>query len=516
MKKTVIRILENELWWGGVATPASEQAYGKGIYCKPKAGEYQSAPLYLSSQGRYIWANSPLDVEFCGDVIIAEGKDVELVSAGTTLRDAYLAAMKAHFPFEDKALPEKFFRTAQYNTWMEFTYNPTQKSVLEYAHAIVDNGYTPGILIIDEGWHIHYGVWEFDFVKFPDPKAMVDELHALGFTVMLWLVPYVTADGRAFLEHYLPSVSRLMGKDFEPRLLRDKDGKVAILRWWNGYSAMLDMTEENDRKYLEGRLRHLMEDYGIDGFKFDGGNIHTLRPCDWVTAPPVKTPEQINKAWNEFGSRYEYHEYKDTYGRGGRATIERILDRNHSWENNGLNSLIPVAITQGLLGYPYVCPDMIGGGQWVFNLDPNFRCDEELFVRMAQCSALFPMMQFSWAPWRLLGKEAQELCLKAARLHAEFADTICALVRAAAKNGEPIIRSMEYSFPHKGYERIYDQFMLGDDILVCPVVEKGARTKTVYLPEGKWKFCDGRVYDGGVRLTVEAPLDRLPYFEKME
>ena len=518
MNKISTQILDGELWWGGTTNiPASKQCYSADTKVFQEVDRLggQSAPFYLSSKGRYIWADSPLKITFDEGKIEAEGKNVLIKKAGECLRDAYLDAMKNHFPFEDKALPEKFFTTAQYNTWMEFTYNPTQKSVLEYAHAIVDSGYTPGILIIDEGWHVHYGAWEFDFAKFPNPKAMVDELHELGFTVMLWVVPYVTSDNRAFIDHYEPYASELVGKKYERRLLRQPNGEIAIVKWWGGFSAMYDMTSETDIRHLEGRLNYLKEKYGVDGFKLDGGNIIGLQKESWITAPPDKTPEEINKAWNAFGARFEYHEYKDTYDRGGKATIERIRDRFPVWDEMGIASLIPIALMQGLLGYAYICPDMIGGGEWSYTIDKDFVLDEELFVRMAQCSALFPMMQFSWAPWRVLGKEAQAHCLAAAKLHAKFGDYICEQVRATAKSGEPIMRSMEYSFPARGYERVFDQFMLGDKYLVAPVIEKGAVSRKVSLPEGKWKYCDGTVYDGGCDVTVASPISVLPYFERV-
>lgn len=526
MKKVQFKMLQNEVWWGGSSSwnggknqnVANVQPYDETMeeaFESLMDGFNQSMPLYLSSKGRYVWCDSPLKATFNKGVVEIEGENVQLVEAGDCLRDAYLAAMKAHFPFEQKDLPEKFFTTAQYNTWMEFTYNPTQKAVLEYAHAIVDNGYTPGILIIDEGWSVHYGTWEFDFVKFPEPKAMLDELHALGFTVMLWLVPYVTLDGRDYLEISAPWVSRLEGKEYARKLARQANGSVAILRWWNGMSGVYNMCEEADREWLDAQLQHLMKDYGVDGFKFDGGNIGSFAKDKWVTEPAVETAEALNKAWNDFGTRYVYHEYKDTYGRGGRAMIQRIQDKDHAWENRGLQSLIPSAIMQGLLGYPYICPDMVGGGQWHFNLNPNFKADEELFVRMAQCSALFPMMQFSWAPWRLLGEEAQALCVEAAKLHGKFADKIVALVKNAKETGEPIVRSLEYVYPHNGYERVTDEFLLGEDVLVAPVVVQGQRKRRVLLPSGKWRYVDGVVYEGGGAIEVDAPLNVLPYFEKV-
>ena len=175
--------------------------------------------------------------------------------------------------------------------------------------------------------------------------------------------------------------------------------------------------------------------------------------------------------------------------------------------------------------WPMKAPDHIdahyirsssGGGEWQFTINKDYVLDEELFVRMAQCSALFPMIQFSTAPWRVLGDEAQALCLDAARLHAGFGDCIVALVKDAQLSGEPIIRSMEYSYPHMGYETVYDQFLLGDGILVAPVLTKGDVTRRVILPEGKWRYRDGTVYDGGATVTVDAPLSVLPYFERLK
>ena len=87
----------------------------------------------------------------------------------------------------------------------------------------------------------------------------------------------------------------------------------------------------------------------------------------------------------------------------------------------------------------------------------------------------------------------------------------------AEKTGEPIIRSMEYQFPGCGYERLHTQFMLGDDILAAPVVDKGARTKEVFLPEGRWIDQNtGKTYEGKSKITVEAPHDTLPWFRKVK
>ena len=124
------------------------------------------------------------------------------------------------------------------------------------------------------------------------------------------------------------------------------------------------------------------------------------------------------------------------------------------------------------------------------------------------------MMQFSWAPWRMLSPEYQGYCLDAAKLHKKFAPYILELVKKTAKDGEPILRHMEYEYPHKGYHAIDDQFILGDRILVAPVLEKGATTRRVVLPEGKWLYLEKEEMTGGCTVEVPAPINVLPYFVK--
>ncbi len=508
-----VEMLDGECWWGGSALNyCTKMPIDKNLYYKLDMyrAENQIMPLYISNKGRYMWSEKPFSVVAEGGVIEASGKDeIILENGGSTLKDAYLSAMKKHFPFSGKVPDLKFFQTAQYNTWMEFDYNPTQEGVLDYARKIVENGYKPGILIIDEGWHTRYGIWQWDFAKFPDPKAMIDELHSMGFKVMLWVVPYVTADGRDFCF----TENGAKSGDEKRNLLRTDDGFACLLRWWNGYSATYNLANEADRELLGGILKRLMTDYGVDGFKFDGGDMVSLLPENIVNGRQSSfAPEELNTAWNDFGTKFEFHEFKDTFKGGGKSSIQRLCDRNHRWKDNGIDSIIPAALMQGLIGHPFICPDMIGGGEFHANYDPNFKTDEELFVRMAQVSALFPMMQFSWAPWRVLSEKGQALCKKAADLHAEFADYIVENVKKSAVSGEPIVRHLEYQFPNCGYEKINDEFMLGDKILVAPVIQKGATKRTVVLPEGWWLYLGKTLCKGGRTVESDAPIDVLPYF----
>ena len=115
----------------------------------------------------------------------------------------------------------------------------------------------------------------------------------------------------------------------------------------------------------------------------------------------------------------------------------------------------------------------------------------------------------------MLPDEYAKICIKAGELHLEFADEIFALVKNASVSGEPVIRYMEYEFPGQGMAAVNDQFMLGSRVLVAPVTVKGMTKRDVVLPAGKWKYCDGTVYDGGCTVKVDAPVNVLPYFERV-
>ena len=125
------------------------------------------------------------------------------------------------------------------------------------------------------------------------------------------------------------------------------------------------------------------------------------------------------------------------------------------------------------------------------------------------------MMQFSVAPWRVLDVEHLNAVKKAVEIRNQFTPQILELARQSAKTGEPIVRSLEYVFPHQGFENIKDEFMLGDSILVAPLDKKGS-SRSVVLPKGKWLGDDSKTLDGGATYTLDVPIDRIPYFQRKQ
>jgi alpha-glucosidase len=147
----------------------------------------------------------------------------------------------------------------------------------------------------------------------------------------------------------------------------------------------------------------LVTTYGIVGFKFDAGDTGYYPP-DALSSKPA-TPNEHCEMFAQFGLRFPMNEYRACWKMGGQPLAQRLRDKNHKWDD--LKLLIPHMIAEGLAGYTFSCPDMIGGGEYTSFLDLN-KYDEELVVRSAQCHALMPMMQFSVAPWRILSDKIFE------------------------------------------------------------------------------------------------------------
>jgi alpha-glucosidase (family GH31 glycosyl hydrolase) len=238
----------------------------------------------------------------------------------------------------------------------------------------------------------------------------------------------------------------------------------------------------------------------------------------------------------------------------------RLWDLSSNWTYaNGLRAIIPSTLSLSLCGYPFNFPDMIGGNAYfefprnrlihgiivkviIPLLERNIRKgkdvpeDEvlgytdvpkwvektpwfgyptaELMIRWTQLNALMQIMQFSIPPWEF-GEECNRICRQYARLHLEFVPTLQNAARNAAKTGAPVIRPVAWLAPHDECALFTDdQFLVGEDILVAPVVEKGRRERDIFLPPGLWRdYWTDQTYQGGTVLKqYPAPLDILPIF----
>ena len=504
-----IQLLKGERIWSGVIKDGNKMPYSEGYGFDFYANnlENQIQPLLLGSKGLWVWSEEPFAFKISDNkVIISNAKgEVRSGHSGNCLADARKYVSKTFFPASGRMPGELLFSKPQYNTWIELTYNQNQADVLKYAQAIIDNGFEPGVIMIDDTWQEDYGVWNFHPGRFPGPKLMMDKLHRMGFKVMLWVCPFVSADQAMVVQTIMKDKGFLMKKT-ESEKTWEETTDPAIIKWWNGYSALLDFTNPAAVKWFNRQLDRLVKDYGIDGFKLDAGDMN-FYPADALSMIPA-SPNRQCELYAQFGLRFEYNEYRSCWKMAGQPLAQRLHDKTHTWED--VQKLIPQMITEGLAGYTFSCPDMIGGGNWVSFLDPK-TLDQDLVVRSAQIHALMPMMQFSVAPWRILDSKHLDAVKIAVNLRKKFTSTILELAQKSARTGDPIISSLEYYFPDQGYEEIKDQFMLGETILVAPI-DKKETSRKVILPKGKWLSDDNKLYKGGTTYSIDVPLSRLPYF----
>ena len=400
-----------------------------------------------------------------------------------------------------------------WTTWAKYKQWVSEDKVLRYAKEILNSGLDYSVMEIDDRWQIKYGDLDFDPAKFPDPKGMVDTLHDMGFQVTLWVMPFFEKRSAAYRE----GVDRgyFVKKVSSPS--HPYEEKPGFFKWWNLPSVVaLDVTNPEAVDWYVARLRRLQTLYGIDGFKFDAGEPCFL-PKDPITKTPLRYPSEYTHLWvREVAGKFQggVCEVRTGHKTQDVGMMTRLGDRFSTWDvKNGLQSIIPTVVTSGLLGYPFALPDIIGGNAY-FGRNP----DTELFVRWTQVNALMPAMQFSIAPWHV-GQEAQALVSQALRLRKKLIREIVGLAEDTRSLLAPIVRPMWWLDPEdeKTYE-ISDQYAVGNDIIVAPVVVKGQRRRDVYLTSGTWEDLDapGQPIQGGQwLLDLDAPLDKLPCFRRV-
>lgn len=196
--------------------------------------------------------------------------------------------------------------------------------------------------------------------------------------------------------------------------------------------------------------------------------------------------------------------------------LVRMLDRRSRWGiDNGLRTLIPTALTFGLLGYPFVLPDMIGGNEY-----ENVKIDAGLYIRWLQVNVFLPAVQFSIPPWRFSDPHITELVRSLLSTRESYRTTFEKLADEAVQNGWPIMRPLWWIDSSDDENSpsywIDDEYLLGSDVLVAPVVEQGATKRDIYLPTGKWRdMGEDKIVAGGKWIRdYSAPLSKLPYFER--
>ncbi|MDR1559329.1 MAG: family 31 glucosidase [Clostridiales bacterium] len=520
---------------------AEQKLFGMGQYQQPdlelsgciielaQRNSQASVPFLLSSLGYgFLWNNPAIGhVTFGKNLTEWHAESTKQMDYWITAGDTPAEIEETYADTVGKVPMMPDFGTGFWQCKLRYQ---TQDELMNIAREYKRRELSISVIVIDYFHWPHQGDWCFDPEYWPDPVAMVKELKEMGIELMISVWPTVQEDSVNYEE------MRELGY-----LTRSENGKRMNHL---GHTCFVDMTNPEARNYVWNKLKENYYRCGIKVFWLD-------------EAEPEYT-------------FYEYSQYR--YQRGADLEIGNMYPRSYAqmafdgmeaegqknilnllrcawagsqrygalvWSGDidssfrSLRSQFAAGLNMGIAGIPWWTTD-IGGFHGGHIDDPAFK---ECLIRWFQFGAFCPVFRLhgdrephqkplgltggGYTPsgadnevWTY-GEEAYEIFKKYMLLREKMRPYITKTMVQAHEKGTPVMRTVFYNFPNdkKAWE-ICDQFCLGDDILVAPILYEDQRSRQVYLPEGcAWRDLNsGKTYDGGQIVYCEAPMKNIPVF----
>lgn len=518
---------DKDKYFGGVTEPYWLTSKGAAVFV------FEGTPLFYSWDGRNMCLEAKLEPPYQKPNTLNEGMVLMYMVCSKddpkemhmTMVDKYLGKPYSH---PDEAM----LVYPIWSTWAQYKADINESTVLSFASQIRQYNFSASQLEIDDNWETCYGQAEFDRSpdKFPNPEAMITRLKTeFGFRVTLWIHPFINVQCEDYLEAALPPKSYLVkdikGREYDgtPQLFGHVPG---LTYWWQGpLAGYLDFTNPEAVQWWTERLEQLRYKYGIESFKFDAGE------SNWMPSSFLLN-ETVGSSMSPVMQTFFYVATCSTFGnmvevRVGRHTqpfpiFVRMLDKSSVWGyDNGLKTLVTTLLQISMSGYPFVLPDMVGGNGYVSSDDPLHEVNPppmELFVRWLQATIFMPGLQFSFVPW-IYDEHVVKYTQEMVTLREQYGQLIIDLAKNATKTGEPINRPIWWLDPKDEQALAIDsEFLLGNAVLIAPVLEENALQRDIYLPLGKWSDeVTKEVHQGPKWLrNYSADLFTLPYFVRQE
>ena len=494
-----------------------------------------SVPFYMSSRGYgFLWHNPAVgSVTFGKNYTVWQAQSTKqldyLMIAGDTPAEISLAYARAtgFAPMMPDSL------TGLWQCKLRYWH---QEQVLEVAREYKRRGLPIDVIVVDFFHWPKMGDYRFDPEFFPDPKAMCDELKALGVTCMVSVWPQVSLESENYHEMRRQNL-----------LVHSEYGEQIGMRF-GGDSMFYDATNPRARKYVWDKCKQNYWDKGVRIFWLDEAEpeygTYDYSCYRYSTGPALQTGNQYPQAFSRGfydGMRAEGMENPVNLVRCAWAGSQRYGalvwsgDIGSSWEF--LRLQVCAGLNMGIAGIPWWTTD-IGGFHGGRIADEGFR---ELLIRWFQWGAYCPVMRLhgdrqpftevrakdgslrehSGADNELwsFGEEAYEILRKYLFVREGLRGYTHQVMEEAHLAGKPVLRPMFYEFPED--ETCYglkDQYLYGSRYLVAPVMEPGARERSVYVPAGKWRNVDTDeiLRSRGSRFILPAPLDVMPVLERLD
>ncbi|MEV5574752.1 glycoside hydrolase family 31 protein [Spirillospora sp. NPDC052269] len=398
------------------------------------------------------------------------------------------------------------FEKPLWNTWAQFYSTVDQQGFLDYARSLHDAGVLGHTVQLDDGWMTHYGDYTWNS-KFPDPKGMSDQIHAMGYDFGVWITQWINLDA----DNYQ------VAKD-KGYLLKSKDdpSQPCNVTWWNGKAGLIDLGNPDAYQWYEGQLKKLQADYGVDGFKFDTKffDERCAASNGLDAAGYRRLGAELAQQFDLQGAGIRVH----WTGAQKYGFVTRTVDKGTDWAS--LNAAVKQNLAVSVIGYPFVATDMVGGSD---SMPPP---SNEVLVRWAQAAAAMPIEYASTSPlkvydfvnktWVTYPSEVTRAYAAATRLHAALAPYIRDQADRAVRTGEPIMKPLFFEHPDDAASyTVSDEWLLGDSLLAAPVLASGT-SRDVHLPPGAWyDVARHRAVKGGDLHGYKADLGTLPLFIRL-
>ncbi|NEY36061.1 glycosyl hydrolase, partial [Streptomyces sp. PRKS01-65] len=376
---------------------------------------------------------------------------------------------------------------------------------------------------LDIDHYDEYRVFTVDQDRFPKLPVLAEELRRDGIRLVSIVDPAVKAE---------PGSAVYDGGADRDAFVRDAGGRVVRGVVWPGEAVFPDFTHPRVRQWWGGLYEERLGQ-GFSGFWHDMNEPTSFAAFGEPTLPRSARHHlegrggDHREAHNVYAlcmARAGYEglralvpgERPFVFSRSGWAGMQRY---GGTWSGDvatgwsGLRASLALVLGLGLCGVPYSGPD-VGG----FDGSPS----PELYLRWFQLGAYLPLFRTHASvragrrePWEF-GPEVLEHARAALVERRRLLPYFVTLAHLARRTGAPYVRPVWWPAPEdRALRDCEDAFLLGDCLLVAPVLDEGAGRRVVRLPRGRWyDTATERAYDGPARVVVDAPLSRIPVFAR--
>jgi alpha-D-xyloside xylohydrolase len=417
--------------------------------------------------------------------------------------------------------------------WQSRLRYETQEELLSVAREYKKRGLPLSVIVADFFHWTHMGDWKFDPVCWPDPAAAVRELEAMGVKLMVSVWPTVSpiSDNYEAMSEQGLLVNNEYGVDAQHVFI--DNGLIGP-----AYFAYYDATNPKARQFIWDSIKRNYYSAGVKLFWLDNDepDINPWHPENLRFF--LGNGIEVANIYPLLHQRGFYEGLKNsgeteilTLSRSGWAGSQRYGavwsgDIESTFES--LQAQVRAGLNVGMSGIPWWTTDI--GGFYGGDITTDYF--RELIVRWFQYGVFCPILRlhgyrspFSgpmpksgaenevWS----FGEDAYKILRGLLSLRERLRPYIHELTQIASDHGLPLLRPLFLEYPDDpSCEAIEDQFMLGPELLVAPVLHEGVRQRRVYLPAGtNWVDSrNGKDYPGGRTIEVAAPLDTIPVFLK--